>query len=1229
MRINADIDALTGDINRRLDPDSIAIDGRDMRDRLAFVAAIADLIVFYDEHNQAAGNWRALVLKDPAILLAVIGKTAYQPLHFRFNQLQERLKVFLAQPASFVPSDDDKQAVAHLFSLLDSMFGQINTWQHYLPQSAVSFALQKFVAEEINQTLSPCLWRRVDLQIWLAQAWPSCTLPSLDLNEFGDAWQFRGAQFSRPDSPQKVLSTLENLYQQVFSFFVQVITHANSAFYALSEEQNDYPDTALIIVFNRLLQFSQTGLNSFSRRHLEFYYQRLLHQQQRPALADHTVICLTPAEGAASAILPAGTPFMAGLDSQKQPITFVSLQAMEINSVHPGPAISCRYTKDDNGDWQQYVNTLAPSTQIRRDAANTVLTSDWFGNRSPQTQTQGFAFASPMLWLAGGAREVTLTFTFAQSVDARAWQRAVVALSGAQQWLDATANSLWQRGEKPQQLVLTLTLDSAFPPVAAFTAVPAAPFDNAAPYCRISLPTAVDLRQPPRLLNLTIAVKVSQSEALSLSNDNGPMVPDKVMPIFGPVPEVGHHCYLNAPELFDKPLTTLSLQLFWDNQPPDFAQYYATWNHWADEDDEDAKTWSNSAFRVTWQANSTMGWQIMPAMLTTVPPADGTPPPPTSAARRSWWQRIWQRLHSTPRTFSPTEPQHPNGLFAQLETGKTCLNAPSSTWTFRFPTALSWSAESTTTGPGMRMTLIAPGPGFGFNLYPQLVADISLDNAKALMSLFGKSDTTPMPNMPWVPKANRAVVNYQASQMLDFTRPLAAPLAFTLIHQGTLADYGYFRKTAGTDGPQTSLAAVALQPNATRNASGLALFQGVNQAAGSLFIALMQVVLPCRLSLFIELTQEADPATVAAEIQLYYWSECGWQALSVVSDETGGLRRSGIVVLDLPQDMALDSPVLTATVTPGQPCGWLLMTQNVAQRVQVVYCNTLAVRVQRLLDVTLSPGEQPKLLAGSITAPLITQPAIAGVTQPFDSIGGSPAEDPVMFRQRVSQRLRTKDRASSQWDSLTLTREVYPDMFYTRIIPATRPGDVCVGVIPRYDNASAPGAFRPAVSPDGLQLIQQYLATRLSAMAQVSVCNLQYEPVQVMATLVIGAWVNANDLLQSLTQGIALFLSPWIEAAQAQYSLSLGVSHAAMLSFLASVDGVAAVQRLQLCKTDAANDGESPATDGMLVPSDARHVLVSAMTHQLTFIRAGNDMPMLAAVNAPLSMPQNTLSEAW
>lgn len=46
MRINVDIDATAGDINRRLDPESIAIDGRDMRDRLAFVAAIADLIVF-------------------------------------------------------------------------------------------------------------------------------------------------------------------------------------------------------------------------------------------------------------------------------------------------------------------------------------------------------------------------------------------------------------------------------------------------------------------------------------------------------------------------------------------------------------------------------------------------------------------------------------------------------------------------------------------------------------------------------------------------------------------------------------------------------------------------------------------------------------------------------------------------------------------------------------------------------------------------------------------------------------------------------------------------------------------------------------------------------------------------------------------------------------------------------------------------------------------------------
>jgi hypothetical protein len=63
--------------------------------------------------------------------------------------------------------------------------------------------------------------------------------------------------------------------------------------------------------------------------------------------------------------------------------------------------------------------------------------------------------------------------------------------------------------------------------------------------------------------------------------------------------------------------------------------------------------------------------------------------------------------------------------------------------------------------------------------------------------------------------------------------------------------------------------------------------RGVNQAAGSLFFSLAQVVVPCRLSLFIELTQEADPDGATAEIQLFYWSIHGWQPLSVVSDDTG------------------------------------------------------------------------------------------------------------------------------------------------------------------------------------------------------------------------------------------------------------------------------------------------------------------------------------------------------
>ncbi|MCI4178280.1 baseplate J/gp47 family protein, partial [Dickeya dianthicola] len=640
-------------------------------------------------------------------------------------------------------------------------------------------------------------------------------------------------------------------------------------------------------------------------------------------------------------------------------------------------------------------------------------------------------------------------------------------------------------------------------------------------------------------------------------------------------------------------------------------------------------------------------------ILTIAPPAGDVPPLP-APQRRSWfqrmWQRLWQRLWHPTRHVADEEVQAAGGLFAQTQSGKLNANAPTSTFSFRFPPEMTWRTPAgdptaAMPPPHLRMTLSAPSPAFGFGMYPQLVAGISLENAKALMSFWGKGDTTAMPNPPWVPKVTQVLVSYRARQTLDFTQPQALTQAFTLVHLGTLANYCYFSQSAGTTASQLSLAGVALQPDAATSTPGLALYQGVCQAASAVFMPLTALAPPCRLSLFIELAQDVETASSPAAIPMYYWSLTGWKPLGVLSDQTDGLSASGVIVLDLPSDMALDTPVLaTDADAPGamQPRGWLLMTQATPRRVRVAYCNTQGMRVQRQTPMTLPAGVTPRLAAGSITALATANPAIAAIVQPFDSTGGRPAEDDTLFRQRVSQRLKTKDRLHSQWDGALLARQVYPGLFFVKNLSATRPGEVRFGVVQAYDNAGAASAFRPAVPRDGLNQILAYLSARQSAMAQASVCNLRPEPVQVVATLVIGAATNANDLAQALTQSINLFLSPWIRADQPQYPIAAGVSSAAVASVLTRFDEVAAIQQLQLRKlrsdspdatvpvdatVPAAPSAGITAQDALLQPTDEDQLLVSALNHQLTFIRAGSTGTSAMIQSAAVPMPQNTLRE--
>ncbi|MCF6437569.1 hypothetical protein [Pseudoalteromonas sp. MMG022] len=1344
MHNRLDFVTMQAQLNARLDTNSIALDGRDIRDRLAFVASLSELILFYDEQNQIAGDWRGVVLKDPVILLAVISKTAYQSMYFRFNQITgplAHIKHWLSQQkepqdaqALVLPPSLNNHCISQLLLLLDQLFETINSWVENLELSTVDFDLRDYILQQITGSIGKQLWQRLALQDYLSGQLSECVPKPSEarFSDFNPNWftNKRTKNNTHVENAFDALQGLENIYQQVYRFFVQVIQSAKPAFYDMVVQQNDFPDTSLIIVANQLLTYSQQQFNQYSQKHLDFYYKTLLKQTPASAQPDYTYLCLTLNKSVSSYEMPQGTQFTAGAYPDKSPVLFASTEQTELNHASFVRMYGVSYvpSSDAGNDMQQYLQTFADSTKVRKSQTGRVLSSDWFASNQGEQVQQGFALASDMLFLNAGNRTVTLTLTFSHDMEVTHYQNAQVAVSCAKGWVDILPKAVGS-GPKPvssavwsasntKQLQLTLKFSSSFEAITTFSK-PNADFPLQMPYCKVMLPNSVNLQSQPRLLSVKLHVLVEDSELVALSNDNGLLTNNKAMYLLGTRPQVDSHFYLSYPEAFAKPVTSLKVRVDWDNVPEDFSVYYDAYNDYIGDNKAqvgDAIAYSNDVFTVAWSVVQPSGWQdaqvalTLPAELKAsqagsqhdfkdrdvseladlsnrIEPTLGVSSEDSNASFASESEAL-STTDSTSTTSDSGGDTHNNtdtpikqinnGLFAQhKDASGQNINAKSSEFVFTLPSALQCAnVKATDTAsnknPSIRMTLTAPSQGFGEQLYGAVVNNVSLQNAQTLIAgsglfailtkvvnktaqLFGsdKGKLKPMPNAPLQLQAKRVAMSYEAEQTIQFTSPMATlHQGFALQHIGPWQNYLYFYQQAGQQVPSVDERHLQLQPIAPaapmmqsaaqpKENIGLALYQGVSKPALSLYMQLEQVSPPCRLSIFVELAQDISGDHHTNLVDIFYWSNSGWQAVNILADETRALTRSGIIELDLAQDVALDSPIWPKPQGKEVNTAWLMLTQEKPRQVQCVYCNTQAVKVQRCAPISLPLGTVPSLAAEQVKAPALKTPAISKLVQPFASMVGRAAQNTSQFEQRVSQRLKTKNRASSDWDYCLLAKQAYSGVFYVKRLTCTHAGTVRLGVVQQYTSPAQANAFVP-VMPKAYQLqISDYLSSRVSAMTQVEVCNLAHEIIVVSAELVVSKDTNINDLNLALTLGVNVYLAPWIKAEQPQYCLNSGLSKAGLAAYIASFKQVEAIQQLAVspapisftpplsAQNKPANEHSSGQVDTM-TPSGDNAIFVPASDHNFTFLRAGSEqIPEGDNSSAQaVSLPVNTLLEA-
>ena len=604
-----------------LDPESVKIDERGTEQLLCFIQRYAALLQYYDADNSPAGDWQPFVEKDVSAVIALIANYNTRAIHTCY----EVYKPSVTEPATFSPAV--KSALSVIFDLIftcaakfDSWYGRtvsglnIHTELNRMITAQLKDALHSAVAAYLyadeNQLISPvdpaalpadCRKIVLAAEQVLAQPFhPDWIVSQTEPDNRPDWDAYLDAITPDEDAFQDAStagSRLTALYEVFFTSLRQIADRSSSFLKETLEKWPKHePHMALMLTFLKLFEIAQKDLNSLTRRHLEFYYQKVLQLAPWPETPDRVHLLIEPAKQVQTHKLVKGTQLKAGKDADGKNLIYQTLREIVVNQATVKSLKTVHIDREDGH--RLYAAPQANSKDGQGEAFDTAEPR-WktFGQSqrlSPGNYRQGdaltmtfagigFALASPILRLNEGQRTITigLTATAATVPTALSPDQLEIRFSGEESWLDVPSTAITV---SLSPLEITIALGTGFAPIVDYNPkVLDGNYDTQFPVLQVFLKNSAqttsiyayaDLKDTV-LTAIDLKIDVDGVRNLIIQNDSGLLDAGKPFQPFGAQPVKGAALIIGSDEVFRKKLSELTLDIKWLDVPADnLADHY-------------------------------------------------------------------------------------------------------------------------------------------------------------------------------------------------------------------------------------------------------------------------------------------------------------------------------------------------------------------------------------------------------------------------------------------------------------------------------------------------------------------------------------------------------------------------------------------------------------------------------------------------------------------------------
>ena len=1130
----------SGSAMRALETDYFLPDERSFSDFLKFINRYARELRFFNAEDKPEGDWQDFFMSDEVFLLADIDSYPLDDIE------KERIDILISFENQ--SANGGRLALIHrLFGITFRLMRTMNEW--YLLASRFnpnreSSPLELELTSAIEYTAQGSFLRLKAIRHGALNN-DGDYIFEWDDQDFCSLWKkeqpvqivyLLGLQ-ERGEQLNHLFKQLMLILKPVYDTVSYLVVRARHLLQRSLEDRDDHqPHVGLLLAFLQLYKHVQADINRIPERQLDFYFREVLGMQKRPRNPDRMMLAFIKDPAVPRLRIPKGTLVLAGQNQAGEPRHYALERDLQVSGASIHSIRTLFVSRNQQVDLHSRFQTVT-GIYAAEPSALTGHREGWsaLGEeqrfRSPMERTMqdarvGFAIASPTLRLGGGERTIDLVFRFSETsfhyltnllLDISHHQRlkpeeifhsvfsasAGVSYTGLDGWVDARdVRFLPPETWDQRRLTLRILLGKGDPAVTAYQEdLHLAGLNTDQPVLRVQL-NGMHAYHPYTHLQfldleeVDIRVSVKDLRTHRLHSSSGPLDDAGPFELLGISPKKGSFLLVGNDEIFAKRLD--SLQLGWDFYGLPFdengaASYFAAYPYDID----------NHSFQLRISALSDHRFHPRPHE-----PAQLIPL--FSAAQKDG-------TVETIRLIDDID-------LSRLRIRHDVRIQPEDVEEYSNRKALGY----------LKLELAGPAIGFGYDVYSAVynaAVSGSID-LKAMKN--GKRPSFETPKEPFTPLAENLFINYTAASKLFFAPSLTAQNERDG-HHGFFHLYPFGARRIFSEGRVTG--------------SGIIPRFDLE---GSLFIGLKDIQPGMSVSLLFELERN-DKWSVGRRPELVwsYLSHDVWKPLKaerILFDETNGLIHSGILSIELPEDISDDNETMGAGVY------WIsagaIQKAALVSRIRHIHPDAASAIFQ---DDGSDPDHPVSLPAGSVQELAQPIPGLLNVLQPLPTIAGRPRENVSAFNQRVSEVLRHKNRAITAWDMERLLMRRFDWLSHVRAFGYAGherfigAGEVVVAALPSLRSDAI--FYQPLLDPGQIMQMEAFLKEVSSPFARITVRNPSYEYLWVKCKLQIES-VEVGATLKHMHEDLLRYICPWFYG-QVEWAMNMPpIKRSEILNFI-------------------------------------------------------------------------------